>query len=147
MSTFEQSLDGTNQAINKYNTAKLFLWNNRYDKATFSNASGDTVTLAAGTLMGRIATTQKVVALDSSASDGSQFPVGILASDYIVEDGDSVDVTYCVAGDVAEELVILAYGDEFSTAISGRSIRDRIASDTVGIKLVTTEELTDFDNE
>ncbi len=133
--------------ITKYDNAKIFIWDNRYEQGTYTNPTGDEVTLAKGTLMGRIATSQKLVPLVSSASDGSQYPVGILADDYVVDYGASANVTICIGGDVAEELVILASGDTLSTLVSSRSLRDRIAGDTLGIKLVSGEQMTAYDNE
>jgi hypothetical protein len=147
MSTNEQVFNNGQQAITNYNTAKMFIFGNRYTKGTYTNDTGDDVVLDEGTLMGRISATQKLVPHDSDASDGSQYPVGILKGSYSVADGDDTEVAICVEGDVAEELVILAYGDTMDTVISDRSIRDRIAADTVGIKLVAGTELTGYDNQ
>ncbi len=133
--------------IKNYDNAKIFIWDNRYEEGTYTNPTGDEVTLAKGTLMGRIAASQKLVPLVASASDGSQYPVGILADDYVVDYGASANVTICVGGDVAEELVILTSPDTFSTLVSSRSLRDRIAGDTLGIKLVSGEQMTAYDNE
>jgi hypothetical protein len=97
--------------------------------------------------MGRISASQKLVPLASGASNGSQFPVGILADDYTVDYGESANVTICIGGDVAEELVTLNGTDTLATVISSRSIRDRIAADTLGIKLVLGEQMTAYDNQ
>jgi hypothetical protein len=140
-------LNNGQQAIINYDVSKIFVWDNRYEKADYTNSSYDAVTLRPGTLMGRIATTQEIVPLDSGAVDGSQYPVGILASDIEVPEGESAVLYICVAGDVVEDKVILADGDTMNTIISGRSIRDRIAADTVGIKLVPSTEMTGFDNQ
>lgn len=135
-----------NQLTVDTDRSKIFLWRNRYDNADYTNASGGSVTLAAGTLLGRISATGKVIPLASAAADGSQFPVGILADDYIVANGATISLAFCVSGDVATEKVVLAGADTLDTVISSRRIRDRIAADTVGIKLVATSEMTDFDN-
>lgn len=133
--------------ITNYDNAKIFIWDNRYEQGTYTNTTGDEVTLAKGTLMGRIAASQKLVPLVASASDGSQYPVGILADDYVVDYGESVNITICIGGDVAEELVILTSPDTLNTLVSSRSLRDRIAGDTLGIKLVSGEQMTAYDNQ
>ena len=139
----------SNQRTTNYDTAKIFIWNNRYESGEYTNpsTSGAEVTLAKGTLMGRVSATQKLKPLVSTASDGSQFPVGILADDYTVDYLESATVFICTAGDVAEELVVLASGDTFNTVISSRSIRDRIAADTVGINLVSGQAQDGIDNQ
>ena len=147
MSSNTIALNNGQQAIVNFDTSKIFVWGNRYEKASYNNSTYDTVELAAGTLMGRIATTQKIVPLASGASDGSQHVVGILAQDASVEEGDTVDLYICVAGDVVESKVVLDGSDTMSTVISGRSIRDKIAGDAVGLKLVGGDELTAYDNQ
>ena len=150
MSSNEIVVNQGKQVFVNTDTSKLFLGENHYDSATYTNSSYDEVTLVAGTLMGRIATpggaNSHVVPLESGATNGSQYPVGILADDYVVAAGDSISVAYCVEGEVASELVILQGSDTLPTVISGRTIKDRIAADTVGIKLVVSDELTGYDN-
>lgn len=146
MSSSNTVLNTGQQATTNYDLAKIFILNNRYEKANYTNNTYDTVELSAGTLMGRVGSTQEIVPLASGASNGSQFPVGILADDYTVEEGEEKVLFFCVAGDIAEEKVILHGSDTMNTLISNRSIRDRIASDTVGIKLVAGTEMTSFDN-
>lgn len=125
---------------------KIFIYNNRYASATYTNSSYADVVLVAGTLMGRIGTSQQIVPLVSTAVDGSQIPVGILAEDATVSAGAQVTLTFCNAGDVAEEKVVLGGSDTLSTLVSGRSLRDRIAGDTVGIVLKSGLQMTDYDN-
>lgn len=140
---------GTNNGVQLFiNTdlSKIFLWQNRHDKGSFNNATYDPLVMKAGTLLGRVATTQSLKICSSAETDGSQFPVGVLSEDITIEEGDVVDVSFCVSGDVAEEQVILHNADTMNTVISSRSMRDRIASDTVGIKLVQSDEMTAFDN-
>lgn len=135
-----------NQLWINTNTAKIFVWGNRYTSADYTNSSYDDVTLAEGTLMGRIATTQEVVPLESGASDGSQYPIGVLLGGGVIPAGDTVAVTFCVAGDVEESLIVFQGSDDLDTVVDGRSLRDRIGADTVGIKLVAGTDLTNYDN-
>lgn len=147
MSTNNVVLNNGQQAIINTNTAKIFVWNNRYISASYTNSTYDEVTIPAGTLIGRVHATGEVIPLASGASDGSQFPLGVLASDYTVDAGDTVSVSLCVEGDVVEAYVVLDGSDTMDTVISARTIRDRIGADTVGIKLVGETELTGYDNQ
>jgi len=148
MSTQETTLQNGNQLNVNTDSTKIFVWNNRYDSAESTTNSGyDDVTWPAGTLLGKVSATGLVKPLVSAAVDGSQYPIGILKEDAVIPAGDSLVLTFCVAGDVVESKVDLAGSDTMDTVISGRSIRDRIGADTVGIKLVGQDQLTGTDNE
>lgn len=140
-------LNNGQQAIINTDISKIFLWNNRYENALYNNSAYGSVTLLAGTLMGRVAATGWIKPLASGAADGSQFPVGVLANDIIVDGGALETVSICVSGDVAEEKIILQGTDTMEVTISSRRLRDRIAADTVGIKLVQATEMTGYDNQ
>lgn len=127
-------------------TSKIFIYNNRYEDIKLYNAGGAPVTLLAGTLLGRISANGKVIPLASGAADNSQYPVGILATDYTIAAGATIDASMCIAGDVAAEKVIYQGGDTGDTVVSGRMLKDRIKSDTLGIKLVSSTSMTDYDN-
>lgn len=148
MSSNNVTLNTGQQAIINTDTSKIFVWDNRFEKGTYANDTYDDVTLAAGTVMGRISATGNIVPLESDASDNSQFPIGVLNQTRLVEAGAEVEVAYCVAGDVvSSKLVFVKEGDDLDTVVSGRQLRDRIGADTVGIKLVGGNELTDYDNQ
>jgi hypothetical protein len=134
------------QLTTNYDYSKVFIGKNTFENMTLVNISGGTLTYTAGTLLGRITTGGKVQPLASGAVDGSQIPVGILAQTVeLVDDGEAT-VTVCVSGEVATEKVILNGSDTMATNISGRPIKDRIAGDTLGIKLIAGTELTNYDN-
>lgn len=142
----------SNQLTVNTDTSKIFIWNNRYDATNYVNNSYyDPITLVAGTVMGRVAATQVLIPCEAGASDGSQYPIGILAHDLEVDSGDTVSATICVSGDVAEEKVVFfnsdATGMSLDTVVSDRSMRDRIAADTIGINLVAGTEMTAYDND
>jgi hypothetical protein len=144
MSTFNQALNTGNQAINNYDVSKIFLWGNRYEKGEYT--AGADITLVAGTVMSRIAATGKITTLNTAGADGSQFPVGILAQTISLLNGATSELNYCIAGDVAREKVVLVAGT-LATVVSGKTVADRIISDTMGIKLVAGTEMTEFDNQ
>lgn len=137
----------SNPRITNFDTTKTFVWNPRTTTGTYENSTYDDVTLLQGTLMGRVASTGMLVPLTSGASNGSQFPVGILLADTVIEGSSEKQITIAVSGDVDESKIILEGSDTLNTVISGRTIRDRIGSDTVGIKLVGGDQLTGFDNQ
>lgn len=147
MSSQSTSLNTGSMAIIKTDLSKIFILNNRYKTSQFTNGTGAPVTIPEGKLLGQINATGKVAVLASASSDGSQFPVGICAQEYIVAAGATVDMTYCVAGDVASGKVVLDGSDTMATVVTGRTIGQRIGSDTVGIILVASTEMTAYDNE
>lgn len=139
-------LNGSNMAIINTETAKIFIGENRYKTSQYTNGGGGPVTIPAGKLLGQINATGKVAPLTSGAVDGSQFPVGVNVEERTVAAGVTVDLTYCVGGDVAEDKVVLDGADTLNTVVTGRTIRQRIASDTLGINLIVSKELTSYDN-
>jgi hypothetical protein len=130
-----------------YDVAKIFLGENRYATGTYTNSTGAAVTLAAGTLLGRVSADELLLPLASAATDDSNIPLGILSHTVTVANGASKNLTFAVEGDIAQEKVIFQGSDDFDTVVSGRTLRDRIGADTVGIKLVSTTENTAFDNQ
>lgn len=139
-----------NQAGINTDTSKVFIGKNRYDVFPFSlaNSTYSDVTHKAGTVMGRIGSTLKVVPFTSGASDGSQVVCGILAEDVTIPASSTTtkNVTLCVEGDVDQNKVLLQGSDTLNTLVSNRPVRDKIGAETVGIKLVVTTELTEYDN-
>ena len=137
-----------NQAHFDYDYSKIFIGGNRYEQVIFTNLTGGALDYLSGTVVGRISASGKITNLKSGATDGSQFPVGVLATD-ITQLGAAADVTVnmCISGDVAQEKIILDGSDTLTTVISDKIIRDRIGSDTVGIILKEGTELTNFDNQ
>ena len=137
-----------NQASLQIDLKKLFVFNNRYEKDNYINNSGyDPIILPAGTVMGRVATTGVLVPFTSTASDGSQFILGILAQDVQLAAGATQQAAICIAGDVAGELVQFSkIGDGFDTVVSSRRVRDKIQGETVGIILRFADEQLQYDN-
>jgi hypothetical protein len=148
MSEITEEFNNGNAAQWNRTTDKIFLGNTETRTGEYTNSTYETIELAAGTLMGRVTATGELTPLISDASDGSQIPVGILLNDQVIEEGETATITIVVAGRVAEEMVVFAdEDDDMDTIISGRRIRDRIGSDTVGIYLIAPAlDHTDFDN-
>jgi hypothetical protein len=133
--------------INNYDYSKIFIRENRFEKGTYTNGTGSEVTLEVGTLLGRIGATDKVTPLKSAATDGSQYPVGVLAEEVTVANGASATLNFCIGGDVVKSKVVFDGTDDFDTDVEDRTLGDRIAADTLGIKLVAVDNLTGYDNQ
>lgn len=148
MSSNSQVLNTGQQAITNYDTSKLLIGNNRFTSADYTNDAYDPVTLKMGTVMGRVTGTNEVVPMKSTASDGSQYPRFILIQDITVAAGDTVNLALCYAGEINQNEVILdREADTLSTVVDGATIFDRIGSDSVGIVLENSTEMTKTDNQ
>lgn len=148
MSTTNVVNSQSNFLIGVTDVSKIFLGNNQTIANSYvNNTSYDPITLLAGTVLGRVATTGVLVPSISTASDGSQNVVGILGQDLQVDAGDTVNALVFVSGRVAQEKVILWKStDTLDTVVNGRQYRDKIGGETVGIKLVATSENSYADN-
>ena len=146
-STATTVLNNRNSMFTNYDTSKVFIRKCNFETGNFANDGYDDVTLGMGTLMGRISATGDLTPLVSGASDGSQYPVGILAENLVVEAGNEATINICIEGEVDSSKLILDAGDTLSTVIDGRQLRDRINADTLGIKLTYVDELSGTDNQ
>lgn len=147
MSSNAQGFNNGQQLQVNTNLAKLFPFEKEFAKYSYTNSTYDTVTLSAGTVMGVVAATGLVKPMTSGASDGSQYPIGILGQDYSVEGGDTVNVFVMVKGYVRKDMILLQGSDELETVVSGKRIYERIGSDSVGVFIQTTESATNYDNQ
>ena len=94
--------------------------------------------------MGRVVNTGTLAPVNTAASDGTQYPVGVLAQDISLAAGATKAVTIVDMGDVAEDGIVFIYsGQGLETAVSGRRMRDLIEAQ--GIKLITRTEMTQVD--
>jgi hypothetical protein len=135
----------SNQRTTNYDTSILTLRDNKYEQASYTNDGYDTVTLSRGTLLGRVATTDKVVPLFTDNADGSQYPVGILLSEQEVEAGETININMIVAGEVAQELIVLNAGDTFEAVVDSRRLKDWIKD--MGVFMIAGTELSGYDNQ
>jgi len=146
MSNVTTTTNTNNQLTNNYDYSKIFLFGNQYENGKIANATGSPVTIPAGTLIGRIGASQLLIPCASGSTDGSEFPIGVLAQNVTIPANTAMEISIGISGDVAEEKIIFNGTDDFNTLVAARSFRDRISADTLGIKLVPSTELTGFDN-
>lgn len=147
MSSNSTTFNNGQQMQIQTNLAKLFPFDKEMKSYDYNNSTYDTEALLAGTVMGVIAATGKVVPMTSGATDGSQYPIGILARDYSVEAGDTVSVAIVVKGWVRQDMLLLQGSDTLSTVVEDKRIFERIGSDSVGILIISATNCTNFDNE
>ena len=104
-----------NQMTTNYDVSKFALGNNTFIKANYTD-SGSGSTLVQGTVMGRVASTGKVVVLNPSATDGSQYPVGVVVETITVTASATVELTLVNRGRIDNSKLTFVGGDQaFST--------------------------------
>lgn len=148
MSTVTSDLNNGQQSITNYDLSKIFVFNNRYDQTRkVVNSEYDPMSIPAGTVMGVIAGANTLWPCISTATDGSQDPVGILAADITIADGTSSIVPLCISGDIVQDKIKLwnTPTDTLSTVVSSKTFYDRI--NALGIKIVANNEQTYLDNQ
>lgn len=137
------------QVIINTDVSKIFLGHtNRYSKEYFlNNGSYDPLTLYAGTAMARLANNNGIVPFNAAASDGSQFFIGLLAEDIVVESGEDINPTICIQGDFAKEKIIFAApATAYTTNIANQGkVIDIIRRQ--GLNPIEGTEMTQYDNQ
>jgi len=101
-----------------YDIALLGLFAPVTATATYTNSTGSTAALAAGTLVGRVVANNKILPQVSSATDGSQDPIGILAANYTVANGATVTLTFYIQGEFDASLITFGGSDTLATNIT-----------------------------
>ena len=130
-----------------YDRSKVFIYDNFFEVGTLSNLSGGELTYPIGLVLGRVAADNTLIPLVSTAADGSQYPVGILAKEVTLETAGTADVDFCISGEVTSSLIIFANGtDTTETVIELKTLGDRIKSDTEGVRLRSVNDRTFYDN-
>ena len=155
MSQVTQISSTSNSQITNYDTSKVLLGDNYFADGQIT-ASGSDIELKEGMVMGRIASTRKLVPLDSTATDGSQFPVGVCIIDQTITDGETKDIRIVNKGKISENKINFAGSETLDTVIT---VKDSVPADTsykktirdlleeLGLILDLADELTDYDNQ
>lgn len=148
MSTATTTLSNGSQLNTEYDFSKIFLGNNDDRLMTLTEASSSETTFTAGTILGRItdggADDGKVVPLASGATDGSQFPVGILMNTITLASDAEAEVSVVYKGVVDSGKLVFDGSDTLATVISDRTLGDRLTD--LGINYKTVTELSESDN-
>jgi hypothetical protein len=136
------------QTITSIDTAQVALGNNEFTSAVYTNGTGSTVTLAEGTVFGRISATGKVAILAHGASDGSKYPTGVfyngINGNIEVADGASATITLITKGSVNASKLVFDGSTTVDSVVTDIQLRDRLTQ--IGLQLDTPLELTNYDN-
>lgn len=134
------------QLVTNYDVSQVFLGNNFYKDFSYTNSTGSTVDLAVGTLMGQILATAKILPNISSATDGSEQPMGILAEAASVANGATVTLSLVIGGRVNQNKLTLGAGDTLNTVVrtvsTGGGTLGALITRNTTIELVPSTELT-----
>jgi hypothetical protein len=144
--------------VTNFDYRKIFIWGNLFKTATYTNSTGSTVTLSTGLVMGRVNSTGKVLPMVSTATNGSQVPMGVLKGDYTVANGATVTVTICFVGQIAQEKLIFSNGTDVLTtqitvndsAGTPNTVPQGIVEDILcraGLSLISGTDHTSQDNQ
>lgn len=131
--------------VQNYNTQQIFLGNNWDVDKQYTNATGGTVTILAGTVLGTIAASNKWLQFDSTATDGSENPRAINRETMVIAAGATVLMNAVNQGQVNQNAIIFFNGtDTINTSVgaaaTGGTVQDLLQS--AGITLVPSIELT-----
>lgn len=145
MSTNSVSFNNGQQLQVNTNLAKLFPFEKEMVPYVYTNSTYDDITLTAGTVLGVISASGVVIPFESDASDGSQYPCLILAEDYVVPAGESVNVYCAFKGWVRRDMVLFTKaGDDFETVIDSRRVYELLQDRFV---IQNTVNATNYDNQ
>ena len=138
MGSIQSSLNITNQTA--------FLHGNfKSDDGVYAQDAAETIDVALYTILGQITASGKLVALESDAVDGSQFPIGIinesiLAASIVAGDVNVLDI---VVGDgvVNQDKIVFRNGtDTLDTMVSGRTLKSYLGDKNFYFKSTTDFE-------
>lgn len=144
MSSNSQTFNNGQQVQVNTNLAKLFPFNKEFIQYVKTNSTYVDETIPAGTVMGVVSATGLIKPMTSGASDGSQFAMGILAEDYVIPFGDSINVAVMVKGYVRKDMIILQGSDTLNTVVSGRRVFETLLA--AGVFIQSVQNATNYDN-
>jgi hypothetical protein len=153
MSTVTNKLQTASAMFNDYDTSNLLLGFNSFIDGTITAAAGSGVLLA-GMVMGRVAATGKITPCVVSATDGSQYPIGVCIQTQTVADGASALIPLVNKGRVAESKIDFLGAETLATVVkitttepadyAQTTYRDLL--NNLGLILMGGIELTGVDN-
>lgn len=138
-------------------TAKTFVVIKATERESYiNNSTYNPITLYAGTVLGRIQASGVIVPWRNDVTDGSQFPIGVLGSDMVIDSGDTVAALVITECRMAAEMVI-AYqlsDQSVSTTLQlavtswhgAGTTRLKDILESIGIHLMYTTEMSFPDN-
>lgn len=151
MSTATTRSTTQNFRTTDYDLSKIFVWHNRFQKATFKNNTGDEKAFEPGLVLARDSSDNTIVPLDiANTTNGRNIPVGVLHQpvESSVDGAETTNVSFCTEGDVDSSKLIFEDGSStLATAVSqanARTIGDLLL--LLAIRPIDTVENSAFDN-
>jgi len=138
-------------------TSKTFIVIKATERESYiNNSSYNPITLYMGTVMGRITSTGVLVPWRNDVTDGSQYPVGLLGADMVIDSGDTVAALLVTECRMAAEMVIAYQLSNQSIATTlqlqitlyhgAGTTRLKDALEAIGCHLETTTQMSFPDN-
>ena len=119
------------------NQQQFLLFGCKFASGTYNNSTGSTITIAQGTVVGRINATGLIGLMASTNTDGSQVPIGVTANAYTVANGANQVISYVVSGQINQGTAA-APGITFA---NGTDTLDTIILLNSNVPAATTTEL------
>lgn len=147
MSTITQVTNTSNNLVVNYNTQKVALGDNEFIKGTYTAAGA--ITIAEGTVFGRISATGKIAILDKDATNDSAYPVGVffngIGGSKVISGAGDFELTLINKGSVDAGMLVFAAGTTVDSVVGVKRITDHL--NDLGLVLETSTELTKVDNQ
>lgn len=144
MATVNERVATSTQTKTDIDLADIFVKIGEVELGGITSATA--VDLAKGTMISRIPTTGKFAIMKSASEDGTQYPVGVLAEDVSLEAATEKNINVVKSGIVDASGLVFNGADTIASVVDSRQYLDLIPSMTVGIELVSIDQLTNFDN-
>jgi hypothetical protein len=126
--------------IQNHDNAGILLGNNEFQEGLLTHVGAGTI--VAGTILGRVTTTNKWEKYDTAAITGEEIPRGILTIDSVAAGAGDESVRVLVKGKVRNEKVI-----DPNTAVAPTIETQDLLRDHAGIFCETVDELLIQDNQ
>lgn len=147
MSTITTQEQTGNKLVTTYDVSKFALGDNYTITGNLTAAGGNGATLQ-GMVMGRVSATGLLTPLVATATDGSQYPVGVCMVDKTIADGVTDSLTLINKGKVASAKLNFLGAETLDTEVgianNKKTIRDWL--NDLGLILDGGTELTGYDN-
>ena len=105
---------------------KFTTGNEKFTTGNVLNATANDVTIPAGTVMARVASTNKLIVLDITATNGAQFPLFVLGQDEVIPANGNLDIQVVYTGNVVAQNIIFPTNVTLDSVVANITVRDRM---------------------
>jgi len=121
-------------------SSTVVLGENKFGDGIYNHVGVDVI-LEAGTVLGRVNSTDKIAFFDGGAATGLENILGVLPEDTVVTAGDQ-SIPFAESGMISEGKLVFENGEVLTDIVGGRTVRDKFKTDNLGIDLVLSQELS-----